>query len=479
MLQGNQRHTGRSSFRGITEPPQVISKRLLPGGPGEVADGFSQGADGTIYTTAFGTLFGLDPDAHTIRMVGEQLFNGSRSTPAIAADGRIYLGTGDTFAVYTTTGALDVIATPLTYNGVFGSSPVIGNDGSVYVVHDALWSFTPDLHLRWVRSIGDQYAHNAPAIGADGTIYTGGSNGHLHAFTPDGELSWSQPTGAFFNAPVIGDDGTIYVGSNGGKVYAFNPDGTQRWVFSSDEAPYEFGPSIAVDPVIGQDGSLYFGTIIPGGDLIAPAAHFYALNADGSLKWKYRLNHTPWTTTGFSEALVDADNTVYVCTSFSTCLAFSADGDLLWSYALAPGIVSGTAPFLSSDGVLWLLDTRGTIHVLADPALNRLTSGTERMQVVVCGPREPLVRTVDLTTSGAAVAWTATKHGAVTWLTIPQPTGQTPDQLQFHIDPTGLAEGSYTSQVRVQSDATGMANRAVVIEVNLTLGCRNHLPVVR
>ena len=65
--------------------------------------------------------------------------------------------------------------------------------------------------------------YSSPAIGADGTVYIGSSDGRVYALDgSSGSLKWSYATGAqVWSSPAIGADGTVYVGSEGGKLYAF------------------------------------------------------------------------------------------------------------------------------------------------------------------------------------------------------------------------------------------------------------------
>jgi outer membrane protein assembly factor BamB len=81
------------------------------------------------------------------------------------------------------------------------SSPVIGEDGTVYVI-----SGHPD-----------------------GTVYVGSADSKLYAISPPasgtaGTLRWSYRTdsGPLYSPPAIGADGTIYVGSHDGNLYAIH-----------------------------------------------------------------------------------------------------------------------------------------------------------------------------------------------------------------------------------------------------------------
>lgn len=64
----------------------------------------------------------------------------SQSTPAVAADGRLYWGFDDDFVVISTTGTILGGGTHLSGGDGFGSSPVIAPDGSAYAVKNAVWS---------------------------------------------------------------------------------------------------------------------------------------------------------------------------------------------------------------------------------------------------------------------------------------------------------------------------------------------------
>ena len=76
------------------------------------------------------------------------------------------------------------------------SSPAIGADGTVYVGSwdDNLYAINMDGSLKWSYATGDE-VWSSPAIGADGTVYFGCFDGCLHAVNPDGTAKWSYRTG--------------------------------------------------------------------------------------------------------------------------------------------------------------------------------------------------------------------------------------------------------------------------------------------
>jgi len=69
----------------------------------------------------------------------------------------------------------------------------------------------------------------------------------------DGTVKWSFETGAGIeSSPVIGSDGTIYFGHTQNGFYALNPDGSQKWHISNPN-------NVISSPAIDKDGTVYVG----------------------------------------------------------------------------------------------------------------------------------------------------------------------------------------------------------------------------
>ena len=134
----------------------------------------SIGPDGTIYGTVDGGLFAVSPDGTVQWQFPLEKTGGFCTTPdcsqitrvfvqessvAIGSDGTLYFGSG--FTKYP------------------GTSPSYGN-GTVYAVD-------PDGTLAWTFTTGScepcsvNYALSDPAIGSEGTLYVGSSDGNLYA----------------------------------------------------------------------------------------------------------------------------------------------------------------------------------------------------------------------------------------------------------------------------------------------------------
>lgn len=82
--------------------------------------------------------------------------------------------------------------------------------------------------------------------------------------------------------PSIGPDGSIYVTSDALKLYAYSPEGHLKWTFdlAKDGAGGQQKSSACVD----NDGTVY---ILSGGSDKTRQVYLYAINPDGTEKWKY------------------------------------------------------------------------------------------------------------------------------------------------------------------------------------------------
>jgi outer membrane protein assembly factor BamB len=303
-------------------------------------------SDGTIY--AAGTLLDktifLCPDGHTVSVQLGGLFainpDGTQkwatetsgvtnSSPAVASDGTIYIGSRGDFIFDRTDYCNDKSIFPesdanpgLPSNGhlyainpdgtkkwdfhtlgAVDSSPAIAADGTIYVGSERplkfygtdqntlvdqsssttgfVYAINPDGTLKcFVDLFGD--VDSSPAVGSDGTIYVGSDNFHVYALNPDCSIKWVEPTrDKVKSSPAIAADGTVYVGSNDSSLYAFDPDGTLKSTFDSTGA-------VNSSPAIGKDGTLYFVSAAGNGDSY-DSNTVYAVPGTGSA-----LASAPW-----------------------------------------------------------------------------------------------------------------------------------------------------------------------------------------
>jgi hypothetical protein len=176
------------------------------------------------------------------------------SSPAIGFDDTVYVGSEDSNLYALTTTGTKTWAFPDTEEGA--QTPVIGIDGSVYFNGKAsICSIDPQGKLVWVTPMTNDAT--IPAIGWDGTVFAGSSDGGFYAFDgARGKIKWHLESLGNFDTgtqPTIGGDGTIYVGTTTGEFYAFTPSGSVLWKLMA-------GGGIHGPAAIAADGTVYFGS---------------------------------------------------------------------------------------------------------------------------------------------------------------------------------------------------------------------------
>ena len=215
------------------------------------------------------------PEAHA---VFKRTLAPISSSPAIGADGTIYIGTTDGKLVALAADGSSSKWTATT-NDTLGSSPAIASDGTIYIGSSdrKLYAFTREGSSKWVFETGGAIL-GSPVVGGDETIYVGSSDGKLYAVAPDGKLRWAYAAGGPITGAPCVRGGVIYVGSDDKKLHAVNtPAGTRRWT-------YETLGAVAT-PVVGPDGTVYVGSA--DGRLYALTTSgllYFAVNAKGRIR---------------------------------------------------------------------------------------------------------------------------------------------------------------------------------------------------
>ena len=211
------------------------------------------------------------------------------SSPAIAADGTVYVRSAGALHAYNEGGSLKWShqREPGVETESSCASPIIRNDGSVFYENrlGGLSVVNPDGSTKWEYSDTPLIPRSVKgsAIGADGTIYiTFKNRPRLLAISSSGEYVWGFDVGGAgdgLTSPVVGRDGTIYVGSGAtslqndpANLYAVNPNGFVEW-------SYESGHLTKGSPIVDCDGTIYF----------SDSFNLNALEPDGTLKWSFRM----------------------------------------------------------------------------------------------------------------------------------------------------------------------------------------------
>ncbi len=92
--------------------------------------------------------------------------------------------------------------------------------------------------------------------------------------TNPGTEKWRFPCGESYESPIIDKNGIIYF-AGGRYLYAVNPEGTLKWKFEAESGLGDFGSA----PAIADDGTIYIGTKY--------GSYIQAVHPNGTEKWHY------------------------------------------------------------------------------------------------------------------------------------------------------------------------------------------------
>ncbi|HZX44244.1 MAG TPA: PQQ-binding-like beta-propeller repeat protein [Candidatus Nanoarchaeia archaeon] len=169
----------------------------------------------------------------------------------------------------------------------------------------------------------------------------------------NGAIKWTFDTNdGIESSPTIAEDGTVYFGSHDGYLYALNPDGTLKWKYKPAEPVYDerwkHYSAIISSPAIAKDGTVF---------IIAPDDFLHAVK-EGKERWRFPLK---WNGIDFwSSAVIGADGTIYVGSArtdddsqlVAGFYAINQDGKEKWHYEIDAGVPS--SPAIGKDGSIYV-----------------------------------------------------------------------------------------------------------------------------
>jgi len=296
-------------------------------------------------------------------------YKSNQSSLAVSDDGTVYFGT-DGKSTEPTRGDYNVLAVK---NGslqwgfltdqVVRSSPSIAADGTVYIgdYNGDFFAFNPDGSQKW-KATYERFKYASPAIGADGTIYIGGgdANTKFRAIHPEtGSENWVfEAAGKVRSAPAIDSEGIIYF-SDYTTLYALNADGTEKW-------RTEYGEYTACATVLIESANTIYA--------VDKTQHLVAFNMnDGTIKWKNNSSATANTENG--GAAVAPDGTIYLGGEDGNMIAYNPeDGSEKWKFE-ANGKIKAV-PAIDNEGNLYFGDEGGFFYVI-DPEGNTKWKATQ------------------------------------------------------------------------------------------------------
>ncbi|MHA1811873.1 MAG: outer membrane protein assembly factor BamB family protein, partial [Candidatus Thorarchaeota archaeon] len=326
------------------------------------------GEDGTIYfsTGSYSLASGYQPgEVYAVNPDGTLKWSYSSArtffSPAIGENGWIYVMDHD-YKVYALSPEGTLIWTFDDFEYTFVKrdmgqrTPAIGADGTVYVGADGLYALDPETgEPRWhfIRPPGTRECIASPIVGDDNTIYVTIGQDTLYAINPDGSRKWAfgfdNPYELTFATPAIDASGVIYVPTEAytgeSKVYAISQDGTLRWKYYVEGSRYVRG-----SPAIGEDGTIYVATKAVSK---AVPARVIALSPSGTEIWHLdipTIHETPDDI--YSSPTVGADGTIYFGCETGKLYAVSSDGVMLWDHMLVG--INWSSPAIIGDGTLYV-----------------------------------------------------------------------------------------------------------------------------
>jgi outer membrane protein assembly factor BamB len=228
---------------------------------------------------------------------------------SIAAEGTLLFSTDDGILFAVSSSGTELWSVKL--GDYAGEAVAIAADGTVYAPSaNGLHALTLQGTKKWSFSVpGINHQAPSPVIAPDGRILFGAVDGTIYSLLPDGTVSWSLATkGHFQQGFALSADSIVYATSSPGALYALTTDGKLLWSFGDDSST--FSP-----PVLGADGTIY---------VIADGLALHALSPDGKEKWSrnYSLHGTP---------ALASDGTIYAYSDALGLMALSPEGAKLWA----------------------------------------------------------------------------------------------------------------------------------------------------
>jgi outer membrane protein assembly factor BamB len=258
------------------------------------------------------------------------------------------------------------------------STPALDRDGNIYQwERGRMHAYAPTGAPLWTGPVTYFTDGRGVKLGPDGTVYAGGGDNQLYAFSPRGQLLWSRPGyGPTNPPPAIDAAGNLYLASGygSGDYISYDRNGNRRWAVPWKES-WNYAP-----PILGPDGNLYvsedYGTSVyvlntATGALVRHQENLYggiqAISADGTL---YSCSYHTVTATDLQgkplwqtdvsadvflqDLVVDAAGNVYCTSEENQLLAFSAGGERRWMLQFPESDWGTLPPVIGPDGTLYV-----------------------------------------------------------------------------------------------------------------------------
>lgn len=372
-FQHDLRRTGQSALNGPST--NQVQMKWMYRGANRIQTSPTIGSDGTVYigtgriplcavNAADGTQKWCTNDS--TGMQGGDAFISSPTVGKIGAQDRIYIGARDNKLWAVAADGSVQWRFKIKLDGDIYATPAIDPlDNTIYMSCGCLsagivHALTPNPptsegELRWKFQVGKSTRASSPALGADGTLYIGTIDGLLHALTPGPTAAtrkWNPSKVGSMNrnsSPAIGASGTVYIGTYTGLVAVDPANGNKIWTFPT-EGRVDSSAAIAANAA--ANGTLYVGTSL---------GVFYAVNPDGTQKWKVTGFDGPF----LSSPAVGANGIIYVPAGRVVYALNPANGAKIWQFTTG-GTIKWSSPAIGADRTLYVGSTDHNLYALVE-----------------------------------------------------------------------------------------------------------------
>jgi outer membrane protein assembly factor BamB len=278
-----------------------------------------------------------------------------------------------------------------TWGSIYTTPAVDPVDGSIYVgsLDDHLWSIRADGTEKWRSNMGGDI-YTSPVIGSDRTVYVGSNfgspGGDINAVANTGSFRWYYSVGDDVRtSPAIDSNDILYFGTYSSDNYFYAIDAaspsTYKWRYNLGAVDVK--SDVALSP---DETSVYFVAPDPGGATNVDGNTIYYLyalrTANGAFLWRYNLGGE-----GHSSPRVAEDGTIYVgsdgVVNVGYLFAVNPDGTLKWRYDFTP-TNPRNRPALGADGTIYIGNDDDYLYAVSDDGTSAslkwrfLTSGDVR-----------------------------------------------------------------------------------------------------
>ena len=218
-------------------------------------------------------------------------------------------------------------ATPRSANGFMGDAAHTGRSEN----RGPSASPTP----AWTYQTGAR-VFASPVVGNDGTVYVGSLDGQFVALNADGSLKWRYSAGQKIYPSALVAGSSIIFGTHQRELVSLSLQGQPRWKLPLQDV-------VDASATLGPDGRVY---------VVANGA--YAVDLLGRLHW-----HKPTADHVRSAPVIHPARLVIIGTTEGSLIALRPDGSLAWSVQLG-GAIEGAAS-VDDEGHIYTGTGRGEI----------------------------------------------------------------------------------------------------------------------